>query len=174
MKKKTSKKNSNKRGQKLTSGDWRPTPQQIAIVALLVDMDDHRSKEDKCKAVGISKQTLYNWYKNEKFVIYMNKLLDLAADSDIPDIFRAMKLAAKRGNVQAQRSYLEIRGKFTPKVKHELSGDPANPIPHTVYAPVFNMPTPQVKPKESLNSNEIPVLDQAKAVAAGGVDDEDL
>lgn len=150
-------KNSQKQTSNVTEKKFVPSPTQLQLVKLLVDLDDHRSKEAKCAEVGITKTTLYNWYRNKDFVLYVNELLDLSADSDIADIFRAMKLSAKRGNVQAQRSFLEIRGKFTPKVKHELSGDPNNPI-QTVIQVVSGMPTPparKIEPAVELKEEEV-------------------
>lgn len=175
--KKSNKKNSNKRGQGLTKSKraWRPSTKQIEAVRLMVDLDQHLSITEVCQKVDISRQCLYNWLADDNFSKYFNELLDLETDAGVVDAFRSLKRQMKRGNATAAIKYLEVKQRFTPKVKHELSGDPDNPITHQVYVPVFNMPVPQVKQVEApTGSDNITILDQAKAVAAGGVDDEDL
>ena len=138
----------NKRGQSETEPvvyRWEPTAKQIEVVRLLVDMEQRLSITDVCLKAGVGRSTLYRWLRNEEFKAYFNKLLGLETDIAIIEAWRCLLKAAKRGNVQAATKILEIKGMFTPKVKHEFSGDPDNPIRTEVYVPQFHMPPPPAK-----------------------------
>lgn len=114
------------------------------MVELLIDLDDRRNKEEKCKEVGISRRTLYNWFQDANFVAYMNNKLELSTEAELVDMWRSLKSVAKRGNVQALRTFFELKGKLNNRM--ELTGKDGGPIETQGNVIVeFNMPKPPGK-----------------------------
>lgn len=81
----------------------------MRLVELLNNPEDLRSKEEKCKEVGVTRKTMYEWLKIPEFVEYMIKELDKYTDGALPDIWRAHLLQAKRGNMDAIRTYYKMK-----------------------------------------------------------------
>jgi hypothetical protein len=130
--------------EKLDHKPWMPQPKQIKMIELLIDLDDRRNKEEKCKEVGISRRTLYNWFQDANFVAYMNNRLELSTDAELVDMWRSLKSVAKRGNVQALRTYFELKGKLRNQM--EVTGKDGGPIETQGNVEiVFNMPRPPGK-----------------------------
>jgi hypothetical protein len=88
---------------------WMPTPLQRKMVELLINPDDRRSKEDKCKEVGIQKQTLYNWLKIPGFIDFMNSQLDKYTNSELSEVWKALLMQCKRGNIEAIKLYFKMK-----------------------------------------------------------------
>ena len=136
-----------KRGQNGTERnyEWKPSSKQIDVVRLLIDMEQRLSISEICSKAGVGRTTMYRWLQNEDFKAYFNQLLGLETDIAIIEAWRCLLKAAKMGSVQAATKILEIKGMFTPRLQHEISGDPNNPIRTEVYIPQFNMPPPPQK-----------------------------
>jgi hypothetical protein len=135
-----------KRTQDVTVPDdneWTPSEQQVEVIRLWLDMEQRLSISELCDKAGINRRTWYRWKQNPHFRKYFHKLLSLEVEVEpVIEAWRCLYKAAKRGNVLAATKILEVTGMFTPKVKHEFSGDPENPIRTEIYVPQFNMPPP--------------------------------
>jgi transcriptional regulator with XRE-family HTH domain len=158
---------------------WVPTSEQIEVVKLMVDLDQHLTITEICSRVGISRTTLYNWMRDEDFVKYFNGLLEDETEAGIVDAWKCLKRQMRCGSVPAATKFLEIKGKFTPKVKHEMSGDPDNPIKAELsYVPQFNMGSPPPKRDRTEEAKEfIETIEQPEKSFEDSLledDDEDL
>jgi hypothetical protein len=103
-------KNQKRKQKSLTNLDlWRPNPRQILMVELLINPEDRRTKEDKCKEVGVKKQTLYNWLKKPEFVTYMNSQIDKYTNSELSEVWKALLLQCRRGNIEAIKLFFKMK-----------------------------------------------------------------
>ncbi len=104
-------------GQMKTNGApekaWRPKPKQVRLAHLLMNPDDHRSKQKKCDEVGVSFYTLWRWSKDPNFVEYMNSLVPLYVKAIRPEVWRTLaKDATVPRNIEAQKLYFELTGEL--------------------------------------------------------------
>lgn len=156
-----------KREQSVTvqnDNEWEPTPQQIEVVRLLASLNERVSITEACNRVGVSRMAWYRWKENDNFRRYFRKILSIETEVEsVVEAWYCLHKAAKRGNVFAATKILEITGMFTPKIKHELSGDPDNPIKAEIFVPQFNMPPP---PQKRDRSGELEVIDVEPLPAA--------
>ena len=95
---------------RVTGSDiWKPNPYQIRLVELLVNPEDRRTKEEKCKEAGVTRKTLYEWLKKPEFVEYMNSQIDKYTDGELPDIWKSFLMQCKRGNVDAIKYLFKVK-----------------------------------------------------------------
>ena len=76
---------------------------------MLINPDDRRTKEEKCKEVGVTRKTLYEWLKKPEFVDYMNSQLNKYTDSELSEVWKALLLQCKRGNIEAIKLYFKMK-----------------------------------------------------------------
>ena len=131
---------------------WLPSPKQVAIVKLLIDPDDKRSIEAKCAACGVPKRTFYNWRQLDAFNRYIQDKLDELMEIDEPDVYKSLKTQVKRGNVQAIRTYYEVRGKLNKRVRVEHTGDGGGPV--RIASRVFAMSDEDLRRLAGLSQQE--------------------
>lgn len=86
------------------------------MVELLLNPEDRRTKEQKCKEVGITFKSLYMWMKDKRFLDYLNGQLDKYTDGELADIWKALIRQAKMGNINAIKLYFELKGKYSCKI----------------------------------------------------------
>jgi hypothetical protein len=96
---------------------WVPSAKQIKMAELLLNPEDRRSKIDKINEVGISSKTFYEWIKDKNFLDYLKSECDKYTDSELADIWRALIMQCKRGNVNAIKLYFELKGEYSQKVE---------------------------------------------------------
>lgn len=89
--------------------EWQPNPKQIKIVELLLNPEDRRTKEAKCKEAGIAFSTLWRWMKDDRFVGYMNSQLDKYTNGEMAEVWKALINQCKRGNIQAIKLFFEMK-----------------------------------------------------------------
>ena len=111
----------------LNGTNWVPSVKQLAVIEMLVNPEDTRTKEQKREAAGVPKRTFYNWLKKPELVCYMNNLLHGLLKLDEIEAYRSLRQQIRRGNVQAIRTYYELIGKLG-KVRLEHTGEGGGPI----------------------------------------------
>ncbi|WP_373325638.1 phBC6A51 family helix-turn-helix protein [Sporomusa paucivorans] len=114
------------------SNEWRPNAKQICIAQLLVNPDDKRTKEQKAQAAGITYKTLWEWMKDENFVIYLNSQIDKYTNAEVAEVWKALVRKAKMGDISAIKLFFEMKGLYVEKKRHELSGPDGGPIQHSI------------------------------------------
>jgi hypothetical protein len=118
-----------KQGTVRKSKEWHPHAKQIKMVELLINPNDRRTKEDKCKEVGVTPKTLWEWMKKPEFVEYMNSQLGKYTDAELPEVWKALMMQCKRGNVNAIKLFFEMKDLVpAAKVKQEVTGKDGGPI----------------------------------------------
>lgn len=98
------------------SKDWRPHAKQIKMAQLLLNPEDRRTKQEKCKEVGITHKTLWTWMKDKRYVDYVNGQLEQYTNAEMSDVWRALLMQCKRGNIQAIKLFFEMK-EMHPSVK---------------------------------------------------------
>lgn len=88
---------------------WQPNPKQIKMAELLINPEDRRTKKEKCAEAGITHKTLWTWMKDERFVNYVNSLVNLYTSSELSEVWKALIMQCKRGNVQAIKLFFELK-----------------------------------------------------------------
>lgn len=91
------------------SKEWKPHAKQIKMAELLLNPEDRRTKQEKCKEVGITPKTLWKWMKDKNYVDYVNSQLDQYTNSELAEIWRALINQCKRGNIQAIKLFFEMK-----------------------------------------------------------------
>jgi hypothetical protein len=96
---------------------WTPNSKQIALAILLLDPEDRRTKREKFKEIGVQPKTAYRWLSDERYVSYINTQLDKFVNAELVDVYRALLMQCKRGNVPALRLFFELKDLFPSKDK---------------------------------------------------------
>jgi len=91
---------------------WMPSADQIKIVELLINPDDRRAKVDKLKEANVPKSTFYRWMQEKEFINYIREQLDTITDSELPEVWKALILKCKRGDIQAIKLYFEMKNMY--------------------------------------------------------------
>jgi hypothetical protein len=110
------------------SKEWSPNSKQIAMVELLINPEDKRTREQKCNEVGITPKTLWEWQKNPEFIKYKNEQIDKYTDSQLDEVWKAHFRAIKIGSVEAIKLYHQLKGNIIDRNKTELTGKDGGPI----------------------------------------------
>ena len=99
------------------------------MAEMLLNPEDRRPKIDKIKELGISSRTFYAWMKDSRFISYLNSLIDEYTNSELYEVWKALLLQCKRGNVQAIKLFFEMKSLAPPiKVNQEITGKDGGPI----------------------------------------------
>ena len=96
-------------GGKQKGTTWQPNPKQLKIVELLINPEDRRTKTAKMEEAGVSRKTFYAWMKDERFISYMNSRLSLYTDGELSEVWKALIMQCKRGNIQAIKLFFEMK-----------------------------------------------------------------
>ena len=88
--------------------EWQPHAKQMKMAELLLNPEDRRTKQDKCKEVGITHKTLWKWMQDRRYVDYLNSQLDKYIKGEVAEVWRALIAQCKRGNVPAIKLFFEM------------------------------------------------------------------
>lgn len=95
------------------------TTQQLAIANMIMNLNDGRSKRQKCEQVGITPQKLAVWMRDPTFKDYLRqRSTAMFGDAD-SDAYLNILRNIERGDLNAAKLYMEMTGKYTPASKRE-------------------------------------------------------
>lgn len=100
----------------------RLTAKQRRVAHMLVDPENSLTVAEKCAEAGISRSTFYNWRQDENFCAYLNLLIEVYADSELGNVWRALIKKAEGGDVSALKLY------FDQKAKHQRPRDTGDTV----------------------------------------------
>ena len=86
------------------------------MAELLVNPDCDLSIKAMCEQLGVSRATFYNWQRESDFKGYVNFLIDSYTDSELANVWKALIKKALNGDVQAQKLFFEMKGKYKQEV----------------------------------------------------------
>lgn len=109
----------------------------IAVAEMLVNPDDRRTKEQKYKAAGLTERTFYRWMKDERYIKYINTLIDKYTDAETPEVWKSLVRNCKMGKEQSIKLFFEMKGMY--KQHHEITGKGGGPI-QTAATVTFYIP----------------------------------
>lgn len=101
---------------------WTPRPELIEIANALVNPEDKRTKAQKIKDAGLTEPVFYRWMKDERFINYINVLIDRYTDSELADVWKALMMKARRGDIAAIKLVFDMKG-MNPEYKHKRDID---------------------------------------------------
>lgn len=85
---------------------------QRRLAEALVDPDDDRNITELCKDFKISRTTFYNWQRESDFLGYVDCLIENYTTSMIPKAWKEIGKKVERGEMEAIRMLLEVKGKL--------------------------------------------------------------
>jgi hypothetical protein len=101
-----------------TVREWIPSAQLIAMAEMLADPADRRTKGEKIKDAGLTERNFYRWMKDERYINYINNIVDKYTNSDLPDVWKALMRKCKMGDTTAIKLLFDIKGMF-PEFKNK-------------------------------------------------------
>jgi hypothetical protein len=99
------------------------TANQLMIANMLLNIDDKRSKREKCKEAGVTVQQLAAWGKDSAFQDYMQKRAEELFKSSSDKAYLNVIKNMDSGDLQAAKFYLEMTGRYQPTVRHDINID---------------------------------------------------
>lgn len=94
------------------------------MAEMLVNPEDRRTKAEKIIAAGLTERTFYRWMKDERYIDYVNSLLDKYTNSELPGVWKALLRKCNMGDMAAIKLYFELKG-MTPEYQHKKATDDA-------------------------------------------------
>lgn len=83
------------------------------LARMMADPEERRSISEICDVLGISRQTYYNWVKDEKFITEVSNLVDRFTDAELGSVWKALLDKCKSGDLGAISMFFEMKGKYT-------------------------------------------------------------
>lgn len=83
---------------------------QLKTIELLMDIENPRTKKQVANEVGVSERTLYNWFKDPRFLEALNRYADEFIRRSKFLINRQLLKLASEGDIQAIRLYYDLIG----------------------------------------------------------------
>ena len=80
------------------------------LIAMLVDMDDHRSKDEKCVEAGFTPKYVYILQKDSDFMEALNLAFIKARTMGKIQVYRNLLRDSNKGDTQAGKTYLTGEG----------------------------------------------------------------
>lgn len=90
--------------------DWTPTSKQKKMAELLLNPEDRRTNKAKYESISLPERTFYRWMRDERFIKYLNSQIDHYSDAQLTDVWRALIMQCKRGNVPAMKLFFQLKG----------------------------------------------------------------
>lgn len=84
------------------------------LAEAIVDPDNEKTITALCKEIGISRTTFYNWQSDADFMGYVEYLVESYTTSAIPEAWKQIIKKVEKGNMDAIRLLLEVKGKLKP------------------------------------------------------------
>ena len=84
------------------------------LAEAIVDPDNEKTITALCKEIGISRTTFYNWQSDPEFMGYIEYLVESYTTSAIPEAWKQIIKKVEKGNMDAIRLLLEVKGKLKP------------------------------------------------------------
>lgn len=85
---------------------------QVQAAEMLVNPDFRGSVTEICETIGVARSTLYRWLADSAYCRYLDELIDKFTDSELANVWKALIRRAVNGNVEAQKLYFELKGKY--------------------------------------------------------------
>lgn len=79
------------------------------MAEMLVNPDDKRTKTEKIKAAGLSERSFYRWMNDERYISYVNSLMDKYTNAALPGAWKALIRQCNMGNIQAIKFLFELK-----------------------------------------------------------------
>ncbi|MDU4960184.1 MAG: phBC6A51 family helix-turn-helix protein [Sporomusaceae bacterium] len=79
------------------------------MAEMLVNPDDKRTKGEKIKAAGLTERTFYRWMKDERYIAYVNSLVDQFTSAELPNVWKALVRQCNLGNTAAIKLFFDMK-----------------------------------------------------------------
>lgn len=97
------------------------TTKQLQVANMLLNIYDKRSDRQKFEEAGVSPQQVSAWRRDPVFQSYLTKRAEQLFSSSDSDAFKALIETMKGGDVSALKLFMEMRGKYNPRVQLDIN-----------------------------------------------------
>lgn len=98
-----------------------PSPEQIKFADRWLDYNQKQTLEDVGNEIGVSRTTIWRWFKDKNFIEWLNEKKESFLASSLMDIYKTAVRKAIAGDYQFARMLLEILKEYTPALNHNIS-----------------------------------------------------
>lgn len=86
------------------------------IAEILINPEYKGTVTEACEEVGVARSTFYKWLKDREYLRYLQEQIDSFTDSELADVWKALIIQCKKGNVKAIKLFFELKGKYSIKI----------------------------------------------------------
>ena len=79
------------------------------MAEMLANPDDKRTKGEKIKAAGLTERTFYRWMSDERYISYVNSLIDKYTSAALPGAWNALVRQCNLGNIAAIKLLFDMK-----------------------------------------------------------------
>lgn len=95
------------------------SPEQIAAVMTIANVNDKRSRHSKLRSLGITEAVWTGWLRNPHFKDFLHRTVGFNFENSIDVLQESVVKAVEKGSVDAMRLYLDMTGR-TPKTNNQI------------------------------------------------------
>jgi len=100
---------------------FEPEPEQLAFAEIYLDYNRKLTFEDTAKEVGVSRTTIWRWFKNKDFVSWLNSKKDELLNKSLMDRYRTAVRKARAGDFSFSKLLFEIQGEYIPRSESKVT-----------------------------------------------------
>jgi len=97
--------------------EFSPKPAQIRYASIYLNIMDRLTQEEIAKEIGITRKTIWNWYKKPEFVRWLNTQKDSLIYNSLIEIYKVAIRKARSGHYLFAKLILEMAGAYQPGLK---------------------------------------------------------
>lgn len=94
---------------------------QLLVANMLLNSYDRRSEREKLLEAGVSSQQLNIWKRDPTFQAYLSRRAEQMFQAADADAFKALVETVKGGDTQAIKLFMEMRGKYNPRLQVDVN-----------------------------------------------------
>lgn len=98
-----------------------PNNNQLSYLEFILDLDNKNSKKEIAKLIGITEFAIYKWYRDKRFVDWINTYRTRLIDKSLLEIYKTASRKARAGDFNYSRLLLEMSGNYTPRSEAKVT-----------------------------------------------------
>ncbi|MBA7570710.1 hypothetical protein ES708_12463 [subsurface metagenome] len=98
---------------------FQPSPEQLKFAEIWLDYAKKQTLEDIAKKIGIAYSTIWRWFQNNDFVIWINSKKNELLNKSLISRYKTAIRKAEAGDFQFAKLLFEMQGEYIPQQKVE-------------------------------------------------------
>lgn len=108
-------------GKKLQKVTFKPNPEQIKFVAIYLDYNQKKTKEELAEEIGVTRMTLWRWFQNDEFVEWINSKKDELLKNSLIARYRTALRKAEAGDFNFSKLLFEMQGEYVQRSETKVT-----------------------------------------------------